>query len=284
MDMAGTEPDPTLKRILVALDASSHSLAALNAAADLAHRLQCELIGMHVEDTRLLRLARSPFARGIAHLSGRRLNLDGGGMERQLRAQAVRIRDRFSSHAERAQVSGSFQVRRGEVAPTLLDAASEVDLVVVGKAGTSLASTSGLGSVAREVLSKAPSLALVVTTGTRLEPPITVVFDATPVARKALLVAASLVDQSGGLLEILLMADEPEVRDALKHQVFDILAPRGLLVRPRPLVQPSASGVVQVIQALGGGTLVVPWKSLGRSEAALLALLDRLENPVLVVH
>ncbi len=283
--MADTERDPNLKRILVALDASSHSLAALQAAADLAHRLQCELIGMHVEDPRLLRLARSPFARAIARPSGRRVSLDGGGMERQLRAQAARIRDRFSSQAKRAQIGGSFEVRRGEVAPTLLAAASQVDLVVVGRAGSSLVSNGRLGSVAREVLSKAPSLTLVVTSGTRLQPPIVVVFDATPMARKALLIAASLVDQRGGLLEVLYGGlDEAEVGDALRRRVVDMLAPRGQLFRHRRLVEPTASAVMQMMHTISGGTLVVPWKSLGWSEETLLALLERLECPVLVVR
>jgi hypothetical protein len=206
-------------------------------------------------------------------------------MERQLRAQAARIRDRFSSQAKRAQIGGSFEVRRGEVAPTLLAAASQVDLVVVGRAGSSLISNGRLGSVAREVLSKAPSLTLVVTSGTRLQPPIVAVFDATPMARKALLIAASLVDQRGGLLEVLYGGlDEAEVGNALRRRVVDMLAPRGQVFRHRRLVEPTASAVVQMMHTISGGTLVVPWKSLGWSEETLLALLERLECPVLVVR
>ena len=42
--------DVAIRRILVAIDGSSHSLAALDAAADLASRLRAELSGLFVED------------------------------------------------------------------------------------------------------------------------------------------------------------------------------------------------------------------------------------------
>ena len=53
------------RRIVVALDASSHSHAALAAAVALAGRLQAELQGIFVEDVNLLRLAELPFAREV---------------------------------------------------------------------------------------------------------------------------------------------------------------------------------------------------------------------------
>ncbi|MBK7177644.1 MAG: universal stress protein [Chloroflexi bacterium] len=56
-----------IQRILVALDASPHSLAALEAAIDLAERLDAELQGLFVEDINLLRLAQLPFARELRY-------------------------------------------------------------------------------------------------------------------------------------------------------------------------------------------------------------------------
>ena len=51
------ELEPTIRRILVALDASPHSQAALQAASELAAALKAELVGIFVEDVNLLHLA-----------------------------------------------------------------------------------------------------------------------------------------------------------------------------------------------------------------------------------
>ena len=44
-----------IRRILVALDTSPHSQAAMEAAIELAARFEAELAGMFVEDVNLLR-------------------------------------------------------------------------------------------------------------------------------------------------------------------------------------------------------------------------------------
>ena len=55
-----TPQKPQMRRILVAVDASPHSLAALDAALRLAADLEAEIIGLFVEDINLLRLAGMP--------------------------------------------------------------------------------------------------------------------------------------------------------------------------------------------------------------------------------
>jgi nucleotide-binding universal stress UspA family protein len=51
-----------IKRIVIAIDASPTSLAALEATAELAARWDAEILGVFVEDTDLLRMATLPFA------------------------------------------------------------------------------------------------------------------------------------------------------------------------------------------------------------------------------
>jgi nucleotide-binding universal stress UspA family protein len=58
------------RRILVALDASVNSLAAIEQAATLAANLEAEQLGLFVEDINLLRIATLPFARQICFPSG----------------------------------------------------------------------------------------------------------------------------------------------------------------------------------------------------------------------
>ena len=82
----------TIRRILVALDASHHSLAALEAAAELAAGMEAELQGIYVEDVNLIKLAGAPGAREVRYpyIDAGRLSRER--MERQLRAQAAQAR------------------------------------------------------------------------------------------------------------------------------------------------------------------------------------------------
>ncbi|MGI9243387.1 MAG: universal stress protein, partial [Verrucomicrobiales bacterium] len=64
------------RRILIGLDSSPTSLRGLAAAAEMAARLDAELVGLFVEDDNLLRLARLPQSYEIGMQSARSRNLD----------------------------------------------------------------------------------------------------------------------------------------------------------------------------------------------------------------
>ncbi|MBK6326147.1 MAG: universal stress protein [Chloroflexi bacterium] len=111
-----------IQRILVALDASPHSLAALEAAIDLAERLDAELQGLFVEDINLLRLAQLPFARELRYPLPGSQKVDTLHMEEQLRGQAAQAQRLFQQLAEDHKIKHSFTVVRGVVASSLLRA------------------------------------------------------------------------------------------------------------------------------------------------------------------
>ena len=81
----------TEERIVVALDASPHSLAALRAAAQLAATIQAELYGLFVEDSDLLRLCDLPFCQEIGSFSATVRRLDSRSVERTLRVRAGHV-------------------------------------------------------------------------------------------------------------------------------------------------------------------------------------------------
>ena len=54
-----------VEKILVSLDSSKHSLAALLAAVQLARHFDADLKGIFVEDTTLLSLAEMPFRQEV---------------------------------------------------------------------------------------------------------------------------------------------------------------------------------------------------------------------------
>jgi nucleotide-binding universal stress UspA family protein len=273
-----------IRRILVALDASPHSLAALEAAVDLAARLRAELSGLFVEDVNLLRLAGSPLAQEVGFFSATRRRLDAQQIEWQLRAQASRVRQALQAMAEPAEVQWSFRIARGVIASELLTAAAEVDLIILGRGGWSLTRRRRLGSTARAVLSEAPCLALILQHGAGLEMPVLVVYDGSPLAQKALAAAAALVEEEEGHLTVLILADGADAAHRLQKQAAGWLQERGVEVRYRLLTKLSVPRLAHIVQLEGGGTLVLPARSPLLQDEALLTLLDEIEIPVLLVR
>ena len=89
--MNGIPTPGGFRRILVALDASRESDAALAAAAELAQQLDAELMGLFIEDIDLLNLAALPFSREVAVLSLSGRGLDPERVARELRSKAAAI-------------------------------------------------------------------------------------------------------------------------------------------------------------------------------------------------
>jgi nucleotide-binding universal stress UspA family protein len=276
--------DVQIRRILVALDASTHSAAALQAAAELASRVGAELLGLYVEDINLLRLGEMPFAQEVGQFTAMRRQLDIQEVERQIRGQTGQVRRMFEVTTRRTQVRWSFQVTRGTVANEVLGAASEVDALVLGRAGWSLVAPGRLGSTARAVLAEAPVLALIVPQGGCLGAPFLVLYDGSALARKALDVVARLMRVEEGPLTVLLLTERPERVEPLRSQVQDWSREQGMVIHYRSLSTSSVPNLVRMLHAEQCGTLVVPSRSDILGAEALRVALDQVEVPVLLVR
>lgn len=282
--MSNEEHDLVVHRILVALDASSHSLAALEAAAELAARLEAEVLGLFVEDVNLLRLAELPFTQEVCVSTTARRRLDVEGLERQLRAQAARMRRALAVYAERAHVRWSFQVTRGVISREVLTAASEADLITLGRTGRSFGGKGRLGSTAQAVLAEAPCLALIIEQGGRLRLPIMVIHDGSPLAQKALAAATALVRGLDHHLIVFILAAETEAAHRVRAQASAWLQERDLMARFHLLIGSDVSRLARTVQMERGGTLVLPVRSSLLPGDALLHLLDEIKIPVLLVR
>ena len=129
--MKRTADELEIARIVVVIDASRRSRAALEAAASLAARFQAELGGLFVEDADLLRVAELPFARETGYSSPPRRILVSE-IERSLRARAEELRRVVEARAKQADLRWSFRVKRGGLTPSTIGASEEADLLIVG--------------------------------------------------------------------------------------------------------------------------------------------------------
>jgi len=122
---------PDVRRVLVALSGTGDEWAALDAAVDLAERLQAELATLFIEDVDLLRASLLPGMREIGRLSAQSRQLDFGQMERTLKAAASAAESRLRQTAQARALRFSFQVLRGRPVPQLLSRAGRWDLVLL---------------------------------------------------------------------------------------------------------------------------------------------------------
>ncbi|MCA9989582.1 MAG: universal stress protein [Ardenticatenaceae bacterium] len=283
-------PEQIIRRILVALDASTDSVAALKTAASLAASLQAELVGLFVEDINLLRLAGLPFASEVQRVTGTGRVLDEAGMERDLQLQASQARRALANAAADAEATWTFRVVRGVVTTEILAAALEADLLTLGRASRPPIRRRQLGSTARAAVSQAPGPVLLGHPGMDLEQPVLATFDGTPAAAQALVAAANMARSGHSDLVVLLTndvpgRDSPSARE-LAEQCEAILSDKGYSPPDdyEYLPHGDQESLVRAAQARHCGLLVLGGSSPLLQGERLQHLLDELYCPVMLVR
>jgi len=282
--MNPVKSEPAIRRILVALDSTPSSMEAMRAAAELAASLGAELMGLFVEDIDLLRLAQLPFACQVGSFSATLYPLDKNHVERQLRAQAGRARQALAVVAERAQIRWSFRVARGRVITEVVAAATEVDLLILGKAGWATPGSRHLGATARAVLHQAPCLAMVLYQGACMGLPMIVVDDGSSRGEKALATAVQLVRERNNPLVVLVLADQAVVAAERQQQVVQWLREYRISAQVRSLVTRSGARLALALQEIGKGLLLLPAENPLVQEKEFQEFLEGTFCPVLVVR
>ncbi len=277
MRQKASNPDK-IRRILVAIDASTQSLAALEAAAELAADLDAELGGIYVEDINLIRMAALPVVLETGEASARTRRLKSSRMDRQLRGQAARAAQAMAVAAGRAQVRWSFTVARGSIETELLQAASAADLFILGRAGWS--GKRRLGSTARKLVAAGNNRTMIIERGERLLPTLMTVYDGSDQSKRALDTAISL----GEYLAVGIVAEDEDQARALQSEVAAILDLLGLKARYRWLVRADTRELANMLRTQEECILVLPGESPLLEGKSLPEALDEFECPVLLVQ
>ncbi len=202
-------------RVVAALDASRHSLAALRAAAELAVLLEAELQGLYVEDIELIRLSGLPFSYELGSFSATRRRLDNASVERDFRLMAQRMRRAVAQTAVTARVKWSFQVTRGSVTSEILAAAEAAEVLTLGRVGR----TPGrqMGSTARRIMQQAMRpVFLLGDEGLTL--PLTVLHTGSPASERALALAATIMLGHTAPLQLVVINDPTHAADEREHR------------------------------------------------------------------
>ncbi|MEZ4868948.1 MAG: universal stress protein [Caldilineaceae bacterium] len=256
-------------RILVALDASPHSMTALRAAARLAAAMQAELQGLYVEDANLFKLCQTPFCREVSLLTARVRQLETQMMERQMRVMASEMRRTLARVAAELQVRWSFQVTRGGVEHELLAAAEQASLLSLGRTGW-LAGRR-LGSTTRAVMERTLRPLLILGTKEATTTSLTLIYNGSTSADRALALAVRLAQKAHYAPHVLIVAPET-LGDSLRIQVVRAFDAAGL--HATIALIKATDNLAAVLQRAADHSFVLP--------VEFSHLLPELEGPVLL--
>ncbi len=210
-----------IRRILVALDASADSEAALELSAGLAARLGAELVGVYVEDDSLVGVAGLPFAQEVSSLSGRPRPLQARILRDQLKALGRRSRERLRGVAEVHRITWSFRTVQGRPAVRLRELAEEADLVTLGIRGRTPGRGPGSTTLALGTRGRIPTL--VAPRNRRAGKTVHVLYDGSGAGREALVTATELARASGQNLVVLLPYDGSDEGGGLEEEARKLL-------------------------------------------------------------
>lgn len=273
-----------IRRILVALDAATHTPGSLETVAELAARLRAEVSGLFVEDEDLIRTAGLPCVRQVGLPPATAVVMNRSGLQRDLKNLASAARRDLERAAARARVKWSFRVVRGRVAAAVSAAAEDADLVVVESASRPLGRHLRLGAPARTAAERTRRPVLFLQPGRWLQRPAVAVVDGTAGAEAALEMAASLAAGSRGDLRVVLAAGRLADIDRLQQHVDERLSSRRLRVRTYQLPAPSTEGLCAVARQIGSGVLVAALESPLLGDERARELLRGLDCPVMLVR
>ena len=271
------------RRVVVAIDGTPTSMAALQATGELASVWGAEVVGLFVEDTNLLRMASLPFAREVGSHSGAHRAVNPAQFERQFRLQADRARNTLWYLAERLRLSASFRVARGSVKGELLKALDDSDMLSMGKGGSSVAARLGLGTNARAVAAGTRGVVLFLSHVASVSGPPAVVYDGSQLGHRALSAAAELARALGTSLIVLCPVEAELDRNELERQARTALEKRSLLLEFRQVLTRNVPDIARYVRFSGANVAVIPADCPLLPREAIETLLTRFSGPVMLV-
>lgn len=213
----------TMRRILVAMDASQGSLSALETATMIAELIQADLEGLFVEDADLIALTGLPFSREVRLSGGGVQALDLAALEQDLHMQAMAARRAMQRAATQRRLAWNFRSVRGSVFAELAAAARDVDVLCIGRRSRSPLRSARLGNTIRAALGSAPVVLVAGRTGAVLSGPVSVVIGRDGIAERALRFAVEVAEKTGQPLQAYLAGADGNATQAQRQRIEDLM-------------------------------------------------------------
>lgn len=250
-------------RITVMLGCSDADRTTLEILSLLTAETPAEILGLFLEDPELLALTELPVAREYCQLTHVERRLEPADLERRLRIQARTAEQALAGIAGRSGLDWSFRTVRGSLASLLADVSREMDLLL-------LSAAHGIRLVSARPALPRPQ-----------QRPVTVIFDGSEAAQRALAVARRMASAGKQPLTLLLVAADPGGLQTLHAQAAALTGPAPADYRELASAEPEA--LLAAAHEARAGVLVVGMSEL-LSPASIEILRSRLRCPAVLVR
>lgn len=292
-DLKGQEPrsrqpgaeDAGIRRVVILLDASRRSMAALDAAAIFARASGAELVGWFVEEEELMRCAGYPWVREVS-LSGAATPMQPGEVEQRLRNRAEAVRSALQRVARTQGLRTRLHIHRGRVVQKVLELSTRDDFLILGKIGYRGALGLRVGSTARALVGSAPGRVMMYEQPARSVSPSVIAVVVTPGEEglRALATSVALAVNNGASLAVLVATDNESGRDRQRENTIrTLLRDANSHIRVLTVREVTTNNVLQVLGAESAESLVVPRQWALQAQRRRVDLVEEALMPVVVV-
>lgn len=273
----------TFRQILVAVDTSEHSRAALEAAAALARMMEAEIRALFVREEHWNRISRLPSRKVINEFTGRARALEEQSLNRQIEVLMSRLRNEIRHIGSQHDIAHSLETAQGQVADKILESAQSADLITIGRRGRSFGAHKKLGSTARKVIRKSDKPVLILQKGLQLGKTITVVYDASVQSQRGLQLALTLAQRNKSRLAIIAVDSDREHPSGRNRSPEKLVDDAEVPVRVTLLDQAGIGQLIHTLNHQHAGLLIMPKSSRFLQDDALETTLEHLNMPVLLI-
>jgi len=271
-----------VREILVAIDTSTHSQAALEAAVALAKTMEANLQGLFVQDEVWQKLSKLPSTSTINTLTGNVLPLESETLEDHINLLRNRLRRKMEFLSRRNKVTYSWSSMQGKVEDKILEASENADLITIGLKGKS-ASRKRIGSSARTIIKKADKPVLILKEGLHLGTTLTVVYDASEESQKGIRLALKIAKKNNSSLKVLVVDNNPEVLDQRSKELESLLEGAQISVNVELIKNTDLGSFLNTINQQHSGLLIIP-KNQPLLSKSFETILLHINCPLLMVN
>jgi len=271
-----------VREILVAIDTSTHSQAALEAAVALAKTMEANLQGLFVQDEVWQKLSKLPSTSTINTLTGNVLPLESETLEDHINLLRNRLRRKMEFLSRRNKVTYSWSSMQGKVEDKILEASENADLITIGLKGKS-ASRKRIGSSARTIIKKADKPVLILKEGLHLGTTLTVVYDASEESQKGIRLALKIAKKNNSSLKVLVVDNNPEVLDQRSKELESLLEGAQISVNVELMENTDLGSFLNTINQQHSGLLIIP-KNQPLLSKSFETILLHINCPLLMVN
>ncbi len=277
-----SEETVLLREILVAIDTSTHSHAALEAAVNLARILEANVRGMFVHDELWNQITKLPSITTVNTLTGRVLPLESETLEDQVKTLQNRLRKKLEEESKRHMVEHSWHFTRGKVEEKILEAAEKADLITIGLKGVS-ARRKVLGSSARRIILEANKPVLIMKEGLRLGRSLTAVYDGSKESQRGINLALKIAENNDTILKVLAINNSEEARKERDKEFENLFKDTPVFVNLQLMENPDVSKFLNTINQQRPGLLIAP-KNQPILTKSLQIILNHINCPLLMMN